>query len=54
MSYTQVREAYSKWWYNKKRKSKFFSRMYFTKSTSLQTSVSYNNVIIMISYFHTE
>ena len=50
MSYTQVREAYSKWWYNKKSNYQCFSKIYFTKSTSLQISVSDNNVII-IFYF---
>ena len=50
MSYTQVREAYSKWWYNTKSNSQCFSKTYFTKLTSLQISVSYNNVII-IFYF---
>ena len=47
MSYTQVREAYSKWWYNTPSNSQCFSKIYFTKSTSLQISVSYNNVIIL-------
>ena len=51
MSYTQVREAYSKWWYNKKMNFQCFSKIYFTKSTSLQISVSYNNVIILTFYF---
>ena len=50
-THIQVREAYSKWWYNKKRKSQFFNRTYFTKPTSFQTSVSYNNFIIITSYF---
>ena len=53
-THTQVREAYSKWWYNKKRKYQFFSKIYLIKTTSLQTQVSYNDVIIKISYFLTE
>ena len=39
-THTQVRQAYSKWCYSKKRNSQFFSKIFFTKSTSLQTSVS--------------
>ena len=50
----QVRKAYSKWWYDKKRKSQLFNKMYFTNPTSLQTSVSYNNDVIMTSCFLTE
>ena len=53
-THIQVREAYSKWWYNKRRNSKFSSKIYFTTSVSLQTSVSFNNVIIMICSFLTE
>ena len=53
-THTQVREAYLKWWYNKKRKYQFFSKIYLIKTTSLQTPVSYNDVIINISYFLTE
>ena len=50
----QVRKAYSKWWYDKKRKSQLFNKIYFTNPTPLQTTVSYNNVIIMTSYFFIE
>ena len=53
-TYIQVRKAYSKWCYDKKRKSQLFNKIYFTNPTSLQTSVSYNNDIIMTSYFLTE
>ena len=53
-THIQVRKAYSKWWYDKKRKSQLFNKIYFTNPTSLQTSVSYNNDIIMTSYFLTE
>ena len=52
-THIQVREACSKWRYNKKRNSKFFNKIYFTNATSLQTSVSYSYVItlnMLISY----
>ena len=47
----QIREVYSKLWYNRKKNSKIFSKITSSKLSLLQISVIYNNVIVITSYF---
>ena len=42
----QVREAYSRWWHNQQNNYQFLGKLSLTKSTLMQTSVSYNDVIM--------